>query len=38
MIDVILKIIVAWFVFVLAVLAFAWIKDILIDRPRHRKP
>ena len=35
MIDIILKLCIAWFVFVLAVLAISWIKDIIIDRP-HR--
>ena len=35
MIDIILKIIVGWFVFVLLVLAVAWIRDIFINRPPH---
>jgi hypothetical protein len=35
MIDIILKLCIVWFVFVLAVLAISWIKDIIIDRPRR---
>jgi len=35
MIDIILKLCIVWFVFVLAVLAISWIKDIIIDRPHH---
>ena len=37
MIDIILKVFVAWFAFVLVALAFAWVKDIFIDRPRPKK-
>ena len=32
MIDIILMLCIVWFVFVLAVLAISWIKDIIIDR------
>ena len=36
MIDIILKLFTVWFVFVLAVLAVSWVKDIVIDHRPHR--
>ena len=37
MIDIILKVFVVWFAFVLVALAFAWVKDIFINRPHPKK-
>jgi hypothetical protein len=38
MIEVILAIFLAWFVFVLIVVAYSWIKDIILDPHRHQPP
>lgn len=37
MIEIVLTIILALFAFVLVVLALAWIKDFLINRPRAKR-
>ena len=36
MLDIILQLFVAWFAFVLVVLAVSWVKDIIIHRPHRR--
>lgn len=38
MIEVMLAIFLAWFVFVLIIVAYSWIKDIIIDPHRHHQP
>jgi hypothetical protein len=38
MIDVMLAIFLVWFVFVLVVVAVAWINDIILDPHRHEPP
>ena len=38
MIEVMLVIFLVWFVFVLLVVAYAWVKDIIVDPHRHRPP
>jgi len=38
MIDAFLAIVSVWFVFVLLLVAYVWVKDILLDPHRHKRP